>query len=157
MAAFSKLPRAGFSLGFVAGDIWAAISWIYGNGMSLLEQIGPPEYAFLMILFTGALLIVNAPWINALRPSTRLRVLEPDILRALHLSEPLVAISSGREAYAEQQALRHKLKQLKIVMPTDRQQLEVYLPDLLTCAKLGLIKEARLLGTKLQSAQEGPL
>ena len=39
-------------------------------------------------------------------------------------------------------------------MPTDRQQLEVYLPDLLVCAKLGLIKKARLLEVKLQSAQE---
>ena len=145
MEAFSKLHRAGFSLGFVAGDIWAVISWIWGNGVSFLEQIGPPEYAFLMTLFTGALLIVNAPWINALRPSTRLRVLEPDILRALHLSEQLAPISSGRETAAEYETLRRSLLRLDIRMPPEHRAWADILVRLLVCARHGQILEARRL------------
>ena len=156
MEAFSTLRRAGFSLGFVAGDIWAVISWIWGNDVSLLEQIGPPEYAVLITLFTGALLYVNWSWINALLPSNRLKALYEGIRRTMNNNDMFAASSSSssHEVYAEERVLRHKLEQLRIVMPTDRQQLEVYLPDLLAYAKLGQIKEARLLEEKLQSAQE---
>ena len=152
MEAFSKLHRAGFSLGFVAGDIWAVISWIWGNGVSFLKQIGPPEYAAIITLFTGALVIVNLSWINARLPSNRLKALSEEIRCTMNKYDMLTASlsSSSREAYAEEQVLRHKLEQLKIFMPTYHQQLEVYLPKLLVFAKLGLIKEARLLEVKLQ-------
>ena len=145
MEAFSKLPRAGFSLGFVAGDIWAALNWAIGSGMDIISQFGPAEYAAIIVLCTGGLIVVNAPWINALRPSTRLRVLEPDILRALHLSEQLPPISSGRETAAEYETLRRSLLRLDIRTPPEHHAWADILVRLLVCARHGQIREARRL------------
>ena len=145
MEAFSKLPRAGFSLGFVAGDIWAALNWAIGSSMDIISQFGPAEYAAIIGLCTGGLIFVNAPWINALRPSTRLRVLEPDILRALERSRSLIAIGSDVVTVAEYETLRRSLLRLDIRMPPDLHAWADILVRLLVCARHGQIREARRL------------
>ena len=113
--------------------------------MDIISQFGPAEFAAIIVLCTGGLIIVASPWINALRPSTRLRALEPDILCALHLSELLAPISESAETYVEYETLRYKLLRLDIRMPPLHHAWADILVRLLVCARHGQIREARRL------------
>lgn len=143
--------RAVLSLFSFAGQLWAAISWAWGTGVTVLEQFGPPEYAAAIAFFTGLLLWVNLAWIKAWidahRPSRRFAALHNEIEWATNYVEPY-SFSFDLRYRAEYESLRFKLAKLKIGLPEEPQELQKALLSLLAYAKDGRIAEARRLTAK---------
>ena len=68
---FLRIPGDIFLLGSI---LWTALRWFKVEGLSSHMNLGAPEYAFLLVCFSGALVAINFQWINHLcRPSVRFR------------------------------------------------------------------------------------
>ena len=139
------------SLVFAAGDVWSLATWMWESRLRILEQIGPPEYAALITLFTGGLIAINYSWINRLRPSVRLSGLTNEIQEVLIQAHPPAggsSVANQAVARVNRAALAKKLKRLGIWTPSVSYNpaWPAYLEELLLHAKLGRIRDARELG-----------
>ena len=135
---------------FASGDIWAGVAWAWETRLNLLEQLGPPEYAAFITLCTGAMMAINWPWINRLRPSVRFAALVDDLKSALRTFGPLNDdrfLLDPMVKY-ERECLAEKLAALGIATPdvNDSRAWADLLPKLLLDAQFGRIKKARQRG-----------
>lgn len=119
------------------------MSWIWGSGFSVIDNLGPGEYAGLVTLFTGALIVVNYSWIQSRSPKAKFMALEDQISVVIENLEHSQYFPSAK---AEFKLLERQLKELGISMPNnidDIVALSNFLADLLVYCREGRIKEAR--------------
>ena len=129
--------RVAGSLVAVAADVWAAATWAWESRLSILEQIGPPEYAAAITFFTGAVIALNWLWVNRLRPSTRFSELRDEIQWAVRILSFPPGMDNADKVRME--ILRIKLTRLGIrIQGTPSEWAEV-----LILADLGDIGKAR--------------
>ena len=153
-----------------AGNVWTGFRWAKGGGVTEMLNLGPPEFAALATIFTGLLIALNWAWIDAMRPSTKFKRLQPQIgqLRE-QLRQYLVLL--GNQASADDSFdlqskiekgitdLELELSKLSISTPTpngfdwDMDLGEAWVPFLARLdhfAKTGRVKEARSGGEGLK-------
>ena len=129
------------------GKVWASASWMWGNFLTVVEQIGPPEYAAIIVFCLAAIIILNHGWINASRPSVKFQNLADEI------EEVIPMISMGHDAShgsrelfeGRLEALRWKLRAFQIELPDDRETLLNILPTIWACALNRDLRAARKL------------
>ncbi len=56
----------------LGGEVWTLVSWSWGGGLKVLEELGPPEYAALTAMFGAVFLYSSWTFAQPLRPSRRL-------------------------------------------------------------------------------------
>ncbi len=152
--------RISANLPLAAGEVWAAITWVWGSRWEILEQTGPPEYAALIVVCTGGLVSLNWPyikrfwsWINRLRPSVRFRELADEIETVLLETPEDTSHRTGRTMLENRVFLARKLNRLKIETPPNPGYGGCwlsYLEKLHLYARLGNIDAARKLWTNEQ-------
>ena len=128
----------------LAGKAWAAASWAWGNRVSILSQLGPPEYIAAIVFCAGIIVALNYNWINNLRPAVKFRNLAGEI-------EGIFGniASDSEERYksynaslsAKEVELRFKLKKLGISVPFNVSLIDAI--RLISYARLGEIKKAK--------------
>ena len=135
-----------------AGKVWAVFSWACGSRWEILEQAGPPEYAALIVLFTGCLVTLNWSWINRRRLSVRFRELTGEIEQVLCETLEDRSHTTGRIKLANRIVLAENLRRLGIETPNPSYgpHWPSYLKKLHVYARLGNIDAARKLWAKEQ-------
>lgn len=63
------------------GQAWTLVSWIWGEGFTILGDLGPPEYAALTAIFGAVLFYSTYALAQPLLPSNRLERLCDEISR----------------------------------------------------------------------------
>ena len=63
------------------GQAWTLVSWIWGGGLTILGDLGPPEYSALTAMFSVVLVYSTCALVQPFRPSTRLEQLCDEIAR----------------------------------------------------------------------------
>ena len=122
-----------------------------------MQEFAPAIYTGALIFCTGAVILLNWDWINAMRPSVKLSALHDDIEEWVKDETAEADLDVPREI--NYLALRRKLERLGIKLASDRSSLRDQLPLLLLCAKesdVGLAK--RLSGiwtTKTRESSDG--
>ena len=117
--------------------------------MSIMAELGAPEYAGLIFIFTSLLIAVNWAWIDANRPSRKFSEIHDEIEAATKYCAPLnFQLDLDHIHAAEREALRYRLAKLKIGLPRKQEELQKILPRLLAYSKTGRIAEARKLTAK---------
>ncbi len=147
MDAILRSPRALWSLVFSAGDVWTAVTWIWGSGVDVLDHLGPAEYATAIFIFTGLLVCINYAWLNARRPAVRFKGQASAIESIIRKSGTLNLGFEGQGELldADRKALRHNLAGLGIALPANHKDWPAILPDLLAYAQTGQLAAARKL------------
>ena len=130
--------RIASGLGAVFGFSWSVMSWVWGNGMKILNALGPPEYAGLIAFFLGLLIVSIFPIVNSWRPGFRFQSLKPEMEEILETIE-LVEVIDSKDVQVT--SLRRKLQRLRVDLPP--YNLERSLPLLIALSNGGEIREAR--------------
>lgn len=128
-----------------AGDVWAFVAWVWGSGVEIVDHLGPAEYSAALFVFTGLIGLVNCSWINARRPSVRLKGYADDINHLIFQSTRSGLAPGDPFLAALREELRRKLATINIVLHDDPEDWKPFLPDLLACARTGHIEDARKL------------
>ena len=153
---------------FGAYELWVIVDWSLPESI-LAVELGTAEYAGLSFFGAACIAITVAPWLNALRPSMRVRKLAPDIERAMQSNvvdlvgsrddglESPIATSSTRAHIIE---LAHVLDKNEIPHPPLKQQDSMnlwyrFLPDLLGAARAGRMKEAKTVWANMERQKRG--
>ena len=118
--------------------VWSAVSWVWGNGMKILNTLGTPEYAGLTALFLGLLFVSIFPIVNSWRPGFRFQSLKPEMEEILETIE-LVEVIQSKDVRVT--SLRRGLQRLGVDLPP--YGLERSLPLLIALSNGGEIREAR--------------
>ena len=56
----------------LGGSVWSLVAWIWGSGLSVIDEFGAPEYASLAAMFGAGLLYSSWVLAQPVRPSRRL-------------------------------------------------------------------------------------
>ena len=121
--------------------------------MEVLNYLGPAEYAAAIVFFGGLLVYANYYWIrgriDSHNPALNFVSLHDEI-EAAALKNQALNFEFGKEPVrrAELMALRYKLSELGIGLPSEREELHRLLPHLLALSKLGRVREARKITAK---------
>ena len=131
-----------WSLLFFSGDVYASVRWLQPAGLTMNLELGAPEYAALITLFTGGIVGINWAWIHnwRLREVRRFRSLAPDLYR-------LARLTTNPHHDHEVRAIGFHLNELGISSPdSDIETWESFLETIANHAAHGLLKKARQLG-----------
>jgi len=129
------------SLGFLAGDGVSLVSWATGAGVNTLQEFAPAIYTGALIFCTGAVILLNWDWANALRPSVKLAALHDEIEEWIKDADSDVDATRDVSRWA----LRRKLERLGINLSHDHEKRRDELLLVLLCAKERNISVARTL------------
>ena len=139
----------------VAGDVWAFVSWIWGNEWELLDSFSAPEYSALIAFFTILLIIINYAFFDELKwklPSYRFKSLVGDI--GTHRSNSESMVEKPPFLMVERMKLVNHLKKLKLESPGLHENNDTwvyYLVLLEPLAEHKNLKDARILLDKLKN------
>ena len=141
----SRTVRFVWNLLLFAGDVYALVSWLRPKeGLTVPFNIGAPEYALAITLFTGGLIGVNWNWIQAKRPKNKMRDLKP-LLISTYTAIAVHDVASPRGyrtpfSYLWQQVVEH-CRGLGIPVPQCRKA--EWLTVMIGCAETGNVRRAR--------------
>ena len=125
--------------------------------MSILSQLGPPEYIAAIIFCAGIIVALNYKWINNLRPDVRFRNLAgelEDIFGNITSTSEERYKSYNASLSAREVEVRYKLTKLGLDIPIDISFGEAL--KLIACARIGEIKKAKyIFNSSTKKDEEG--
>ena len=138
-----------WNLAFFAGDVWALSGWVLGGGVTMDLALGPPEYAALITVFTGAMVAVNYELIQSVRPAVKFGDVNPEIeecLEYITIRIDTISPTTVRKLTQLQTTLKPFNLTTPAIQPGDPRCVEswfYYLLKLEGCARFRDLKGAR--------------
>lgn len=153
----------------LGGGVWTLVSWIWGGGLKVLENLGTPEYAALAAVFAAVLAYSSWNLCQPLRPSSRFQEMDDliDRARLAFLSDVdrrnanEIRMESSTRAVVREMA--HRLDDLKIPYPPMAGGIsdvrlghwQEFFPKLLAASRAGKLKHGRTIWLDMQKASSG--
>lgn len=146
----------------VGGLVWSGVAWIWGGGLAaVFSLLGPPEYAALAVIFSGASVYSGWHFCRPFLPSRRLEAMSEDIANTRRSLAWMVGKSQDLAGHYEEQVriVARALDEIKVPHPplTGRNAVESwngFLIRLQAEARIRNIRCARALWETMQMEQE---
>ena len=103
----------------IAGDVWAGWDWVSGGGVLTKLQLGPPEYAAVVTMFSLGLVLLNINWVRQLLASERLGSLSDEVTDIIASMEQdsYYGLAMSTETKRKASTLAEKLNRLGVESP----------------------------------------